>query len=948
MSGSPSSTLQGYLPNAKAAERRATKSAWNAAPPFPVASDPSLWSGAIAAATRANSIADAALTLAEHGVPVFLVSVVDKKPLNKHGVYSATTNIEVVRREFTRRSDALIAVPMGRRTGVFAIDVDASPPHAHDGIGAWSELETKNGATTTRVHSTSSGGKHLLFRWRPDRPVGCQIKGIPAGVECKGEGGSIIFPPSMRGGRPYAVANDVEPADAPDWLLDMVAPTRTAQLGTPRLSVKASINGDGSPYGLKALDNACAKLAKAGPGERDRAVSENVLAIGSLAAGGELNDGHALRALKDAGQSSVGASADYSDKIERAFERGMQSPRTAPKTSLASNRAARRRTKAAGASAPGMSTDDGSCPSCPSCPSYPHVLHQPGAEKTSQAAYDGLAKRTGNLDLADEAGARVILDGAVKNSLSEFQIETLIKLLNIKVGFAIRPLRKLLAEMRAEAAEAAKPSPEERERFQRKEDEGRKREADEKREALWRSCSRIAESPTLLADMEAVVHGVGVVGEGAAIRGAYISGTSRLLWKRAICLLRRGAAAGGKNFLLSTVLRLMPIDSVVVLSSGSPMSLVYYGGGDEDALKHKVLYVQEAAILAEKNGVESPLTVLLRVLISEGQIDHLIAVPKPGDTPVTLKIKRNGPVAVCITSARDNIESEMLTRLMTSDADESREQTMAVVKGMLSNDDSDDEPNLTPWLDYQQWLELEAPYQVSVPFGVALYTAYEKRLQAFPNALQLRMRRDISGLISAIKTSAILHKVQRDRDARGRIVATIDDYRHAHEAFDEGVSSLYGVKTRKEIIAVVKAVEDLGVRLAESVKVTVAALRKKLGINSNSTANDRLMEAVECGALEIDDEASGTGKGRPRYFKLLKTSRQIVAERGQGVFPPPEDVLREINCPPSLSSEHADKTDRKDKTDETDDRGHKLVEGGAPTDVVARPFRRDVKPKDAP
>ena len=184
--------------------------------------------------------------------------------------------------------------------------------------------------------------------------------------------------------------------------------------------------------------------------------------------------------------------------------------------------------------------------------------------------------------------------------------------------------------------------------------------------------------------MEAVVHGLGVVGEGASIRGAYLAAASRLLRKRAICLLRRGAAAGGKNFLLSTVLRLIPSDSVVVLSSGSPMSLVYYGGGDEDALKHKVLYVQEAAILAEKNGVESPLTVMLRLLISEGQIDHLIAVPQGGETPITVKIKRNGPVAVCITSARDNIESEMLTRLMTSDADESPEQTMAVVKGLLS------------------------------------------------------------------------------------------------------------------------------------------------------------------------------------------------------------------------------------------------------------------------
>ncbi len=44
-------------------------------------------------------------------------------------------------------------------------------------------------------------------------------------------------------------------------------------------------------------------------------------------------------------------------------------------------------------------------------------------------------------------------------------------------------------------------------------------------------------------------------------------------------------------------------------------------------------------------------------------------------------------------------------------------------------DDSDDEPDLAPWLDFQRWLELDAPYDVTVPFGAALYNAYEKRLQ---------------------------------------------------------------------------------------------------------------------------------------------------------------------------------------------------------------------------
>src|SRR5271165_5977330 len=354
--------------------------------------------------------------------------------------------------------------------------------------------------------------------------------------------------------------------------------------------------------------------------------------------------------------------------------------------------------------------DNGSRPSRPSCPG---VSNQPEGEKKSQSSYDDLLKRIGELDPANEAGVRAILAGALTGGFSDFQIETLVKLLNKKVGVGVKAIRKLLAEMRAEAAEAAKPSAEERERLQREDDERRKREADEKREALRRSCSKIALSQTLLADMKAVVHDLGVVGEDAAISGAYLAVSSRLLRKHPICLLRRGAAAGGKNFLLANVLRLIPSASVIVMSSGSPMSLVYYGGGDEDALKHKVLYVQEAAILAEKNGVESPLTIMLRQLISEGRVDHLIAIPQAGGTPVTVKIKRNGPVPVIVTSARDNIESEMLTRLLTSDADESPDQTMAVVKGLLSNGESDEEePELAPWLNFQQLLELEGPYDV--------------------------------------------------------------------------------------------------------------------------------------------------------------------------------------------------------------------------------------------
>jgi hypothetical protein len=307
----------------KAAARKTAKTNRNAGSLFPVASDPALWGKVVSAASRAGSTLDAALALAQAGVPVFPVSSVGrKKPLNAHAVYSATTDVAVVEQEFRREIEPLIAVPMGRRTGVLAIDVDASPPHAHDGVAAWQALEANHGATPTRIHRTASGGLHLIFRWPPERPVGCALKGLPKGVECKGEGGAIVFPPSARDGKRYDVVSDIDPAHAPDWLLNIVAPVRETRAATPQVYWRAHIGGDGSRYGLRALDNACAKLASAGPGERDRAVGENVLAIGSLAAGGELDEHHALQTLKQAGRSNPGSDANYCDKIERAFETG--------------------------------------------------------------------------------------------------------------------------------------------------------------------------------------------------------------------------------------------------------------------------------------------------------------------------------------------------------------------------------------------------------------------------------------------------------------------------------------------------------------------------------------------------------------------------------------------------------------------------------------------------
>jgi hypothetical protein len=342
MSDAPDNTprcepLAAKVADARAAARKAAKATWNAEPPFQIADRPCEWSAAIAAACTAASLLGAAQALARAGVPVFPVSPDgDKKPLNAHGVYSATIDPKHIDRMWKLHPDALIAVPMGRRTGVFAMDADAKPPHACDGIGAWRALAAERGATATRTHLTASGGLHLIYRLKAGRPIGCPVKGLPEGVECKGEGGSIVFPPSRRDGKPYLVGDDRAPADPPQWLVDMLSPPKPKVDSTSRANAAHDEQRDGlgSPYGLKALANGCDKLRNAGPGERDRTVGKTVPALGSLASGGEIDPAHALSELRAAGRGAVGDEG-LDDKIERAFALGMERPRIAPEPGTA-------------------------------------------------------------------------------------------------------------------------------------------------------------------------------------------------------------------------------------------------------------------------------------------------------------------------------------------------------------------------------------------------------------------------------------------------------------------------------------------------------------------------------------------------------------------------------------------------------------------------------------
>lgn len=502
-----------------------------------------------------------------------------------------------------------------------------------------------------------------------------------------------------------------------------------------------------------------------------------------------------------------------------------------------------------------------------------------------KAAIDALAK-------GDNAAAWRLVRAAINGKADDVDMGQIVKALARRLGVK----QKLVDDKRREIERGMKASNAPTDKQREAQAEAERLALIAEAEALYERVKPIATSPTLIDDMTALVGRMGVVNEKNAIKATYLASASRLHIMGAISLLRRGAAAGGKNHLVEKVLRLIPEESVIQVSNASPKALIYEGGMDAvDALKNKIVYVAEASAIADKGDGENEFTGMLRTLISENHIYHRTVQTQDSGPPLTIVVIKNGPIAVIMTSARDNVEVEMFTRLLLSDADESGDQTRSIVANVLTNrTDGVADEKIAAWVDFQRWLEAGAPYDVFVPFLEAIRSALGK----LPEATLLRFRRDITGFVRAIMASAILHIEQRQRDELGRIVAELSDYEIAHAAFDHDLGSLYARNVSPALKALVRVVEGMieeeqkSKPDADDAKVTYDDLTAALGISSNNTASRRLKDALRQKLIELVEPPGGLGKTTARRYRVLVPSVDI-GKTDIGVFPKP-DVVRAI------------------------------------------------------
>ena len=230
-------------------------------------------------APAAPRMLERALVYARRGLPVFPCN--GKQPATEHGYKDATCEPGQIRRWWEANPEFNVAVATGK--GIAVLDVDPD----HGGDESLRELLDEHGDVVTAVVETGGGGLHYWFRV----PDGVEVRNsagkLGPGLDVRGDGGYVIVPPSLHAsGKRYAwqnlsKANGIAPA--PEWLLELVRkPNRQPPSVGP---AREFVGGDGTRYGIAALERESERVRNAAPGRRNATLNQAAFACGQLEAG---------------------------------------------------------------------------------------------------------------------------------------------------------------------------------------------------------------------------------------------------------------------------------------------------------------------------------------------------------------------------------------------------------------------------------------------------------------------------------------------------------------------------------------------------------------------------------------------------------------------------------------------------------------------------------------
>jgi hypothetical protein len=365
-----------------------------------------------------------------------------------------------------------------------------------------------------------------------------------------------------------------------------------------------------------------------------------------------------------------------------------------------------------------------------------------------------------------------------------------------------------------------------------------------------------------------------MAGEENNAKLLYLAATSRLLDK-CIHTAIKGPSSAGKSEIRKKVLAFIPDEDVVSFTSLSEKALYYW----PDDFPHKILSMGEANG-AEEQGFQD---YLLRELMSEGILRYARPMTQVGFGLATQTLTKHGPVAFMVTTTKAALHAENETRMLSLEVDDSAQQTASVMKKIAANigmNAEKREVDYEPWQSFQRWLA-SGNCKVVVPYAATLSPMIP------PKAV--RLRRDFTQVLLAVKAHALLHRNHRKVDERNQIVADIErDYRAIYGIMANILAEASGASINAELQQTINAVKVETVNLLKDDGATAYSVGKRLKLDK-SAAWRRLRVAAEAGFIANLE----TRRGQPGRWRVIP-EQEIVEE---SLLPSPEALAAVYHSP---------------------------------------------------
>ncbi len=346
---------------------------------------------------------------------------------------------------------------------------------------------------------------------------------------------------------------------------------------------------------------------------------------------------------------------------------------------------------------------------------------------------------------------------------------------------------------------------------------------------LYDKVKHLAEDPHLIQRLIHTIKECGYAGDVRPALCAYIALTSRLLHKP-LNIIFVAQSGSGKNASIEAVLPLFLEDIYYMVRASSQKALIY---ANQD-FQHRIVILWEADSIPE----EGPAASAIRSLMSDQRLEYDVVEKDNSGKHIVRHIRKDGPTGIITTSTKP-LREQASTRMLTVSIADTPDQTRAVLQAIAQETETNPElvNEISAWIDFQQWLNVSGVQDVSVPFAQAL-------AEKFP-VDAVRIRRDFSQILSVIKTFALIHQAQRQRDNKGRSIASLDDYRLTCWLLEDVLSTTVTGGASSAIRETVQAVNEL---YQPEKPVSLPMLMDHLGL-ARSSISYRVSRAIAGGWL---------------------------------------------------------------------------------------------------